>query len=385
MDETVREVGIMEGRTPKQRMLNAYRGIFSDRSPVAPEFWYLFPAKVLGVSMVEFERDVPFWQALQTTFKKYGTEGWGVAFPDITNPDVRKLTRFLKISDTRYRESISHQYKGKAFDTSTIYDLQEPSWVERHFVDDLTDLPVCVDMFLNNENIMDFGLANSAHAGVGEDFLLEMWMGTPFFDFFGAMMGFEKAVLYFITEEEEILEAYRERYISYQKKFVRKVCENTPYESFVIGCSYSCNSLLGPNMWRQWDKPYIQAMADEIHRHGKLLHIHFHGRAMETVADFAEIGIDCVCPFERGPGGDVDGMEGLREVRRLLDDKVTMNGNVHTVETLIRGKVEDVRREVRQIKQAFAGSARLIIGTGDQVGRETPEENILAMIDEAKR
>ena len=28
---------------------------------------------------------------------------------------------------------------------------------------------------------------------------------------------------------------------------------------------------------------------------------------------------------------------------------------------------------------------RVIVGTGDQVGRETPEENLHAMIDEAKR
>ncbi len=200
----------MEDHTPKQRMLNAYNGIFSDRSPVAPEFWYLFPAKVLGVSMVEFEREVPFWQALQTTFKKYGTEGWGAAFPEINNPDVRKQASFLKTTETQYRESIRHQYKGKVFETSQIYDLKEPSWVERHFVDDPADLPVCVDMLLSSENIMDFGPANKAHACVGEDYLLEMWMGTPFFDFFGAMMGFEKAIMYFITEEEEILEAYRE-------------------------------------------------------------------------------------------------------------------------------------------------------------------------------
>ena len=26
--------------TPKQRMLNAYRGVLSDRVAVAPEFWY---------------------------------------------------------------------------------------------------------------------------------------------------------------------------------------------------------------------------------------------------------------------------------------------------------------------------------------------------------
>jgi hypothetical protein len=52
---------------------------------------------------------------------------------------------------------------------------------------------------------------------------------------------------------------------------------------------------------------------------------------------------------------------------------------------LIRGTPQDVRREVREIREAFAGSNRCIIGTGDQVGRETPDENLAAMIDEAQR
>jgi hypothetical protein len=335
--------------------------------------------------MVEFEWEIPFWQALQTTFKTYGTEGWGAAFPAIINPDVKRQSRFEKVSDTRYRETTVHQYRGKEFETSKIFDADEPSWVEGRFVQHAVDLPECVDMLLDCENRMDFDGVNKAHTSVGEDYLLEMWMGTPFFDFFGEMMGFEKAVTYFISEEKEKLEEYRKRYVAYQKEFIRKVCEKTPYETFVIGCSYSCNSLIGPNMWRQWDKPYIKAMAEEIHKYGRLLHIHFHGRSIETVADFAEMGIDCVCPFERGPGGDVNGLEGLKKVRELLQDKVTMNGNVHTVETLIRGSAEDVRQEVWEIREAFKGSARLVIGTGDQVGREAPEENILAMIEEAKR
>ena len=62
-----------------------------------------------------------------------------------------------------------------------------------------------------------------------------------------------------------------------------------------------------------------------------------------------------------------------------------MNGNVHTVETLIRGRPADARREVREILEAFRGNPRVIIGTGDQVGRETPEENLHAMIEEATR
>lgn len=60
---------------------------------------------------------------------------------------------------------------------------------------------------------------------------------------------------------------------------------------------------------------------------------------------------------------------------------MTFNGNVHTVETLIRGTPDDVRCEVNAIMDAFAGSPRLIVGTGDQVGGETPDENILTMIE----
>ena len=137
-------------------------------------------------------------------------------------------------------------------------------------------------------------------------------------------------------------------------------------------------------MWRGWDKPHIQKIASIVHKHKKLLHIHYHGNCLETIDDIVETGVDCVCPFERPPGGDIDGIEGLRLTRKHLADKVTMNGNVHTVETLIRGTSEMVRNEVRQIKEAFRDTPRLIIGTGDQVGYETPEENILAMIEEAK-
>jgi uroporphyrinogen-III decarboxylase len=90
---------------------------------------------------------------------------------------------------------------------------------------------------------------------------------------------------------------------------------------------------------------------------------------MKVLPELAELGLDCICPFERPPGGDVTD---LRQVRRVLAERVAFNGNVHTVETLIRGAPADVRREVAEIMEAFAGSPRLIVGTGDQVGAVAP-------------
>ena len=42
-------------------------------------------------------------------------------------------------------------------------------------------------------------------------------------------------------------------------------------------------------------------------------------------------------------------------------------------------------RAAREALEAFAGNPRVVVGTGDPVGRETPEESIRAMIDEVGR
>ncbi len=376
--------------TGKQRMLNAYRGLFSDRVAVAPELWYYYPAKVLGVDMIEFQREVPFHQALKTTFEKFGCEGWGVAFAGAPNPNVSTTCSETWLDETTLEVRSATRTPHGELTSAQRLSRDEPSWaVERPIKDISRDLPAWEDAAFGGDPAdVDVSGLLKAWEEVGESFLLEAWLGVPFFDFFAGARegGFEAGVFDFAAPEfTPKLEELRERHTDRLVRTARAICERTPIESLCIGCSWSCNSLIGPALWRRWDKPGIRAVAEEVHRQGRLLHLHFHGRCMETVADFADLGIDCVCPFERPPGGDVAGPEGLRTVEKLLRGRTTMNGNVHTVDTLVRGAPQDVRREVREVMDAFAGNPRVIVGTGDQVGRETPEENLHAMIDEARR
>ncbi|MCX7012610.1 MAG: hypothetical protein NTW86_08615 [Candidatus Sumerlaeota bacterium] len=376
--------------TPKQRMLNAYRGMFSDKVPVAPEFWCYYPAKVLGVDMIQFSREVPFHQALKATFLQFGCEGWGNMRCRIPNDRVKSRTteKWLD-ADTLETRTVTTTPAGE-LTSRGLHSRAEPSWrLERPIKDVKRDLPAWeIDSFGGDPEQADCSRLVKAWQEVGETFLLEAVLGGPFFDFYAGARdgGFQAGVLdFFDPELEPTLRRLQEKYMARLVTLARVICERTPFESLGIGCSWSCNSLLGPKLWRQWDKPVIQAVAQEVHRHGRLLHVHFHGKCMDTVSDFAEIGIDCVCPFERPPGGDVAGAEGLRTVARRLGGRTTMNGNVHTVETLIRGKEEDVRREAREILEAFCGNPRVIVGTGDQVGRETPEKNLYALIDEVRK
>ncbi|HUT34097.1 MAG TPA: uroporphyrinogen decarboxylase family protein [Planctomycetota bacterium] len=376
--------------TPKQRMLNAYRGVFSDRVAVAPEFWYYYPAKLLGVDMIHFEREVPFHQALKTTFERFECEGWGVAGVGAPNDQVewKSQDKWLDEDTLEVRTTITTPL-GELTSARRL-SRDEPSWTLESPVKDLArDLPAWELVALGGDpDHPDVSGLVKAWNEVGDAYLLEAWLCVPFFDFYGGGRhgGFNAAVYDFLDPDlQPTLECLRERYTDHVVRTARAICTQTPVESLCIGCTWSNNSLLGPRLWRQWDKPVIKAAADEVHRHGRLLHVHFHGRCMETVADFAELGIDCVCPFERPPGGDVAGLDGLKQVAKLLKGRTTMNGNVHTVETLIRGTPDDVRREVREILEAFRGNPRVIVGTGDQVGRETPEANLHAMIAAVRR
>jgi uroporphyrinogen-III decarboxylase len=376
--------------TPKQRMLNAYRGIPNDRPAAAPEFWYYYPAKTLGVDMMEFHRNVPFHLALKTTFEKFACEGWGIFPVGVENHSGVSSGCSERRLDTGefLLETVIKTPAGN-LKSSSLFSRTEPPWtVERPVKDIERDLPAFELAALGGdpEKLTDIAAAEKALRDVGESYLLEGWLGAPFFDFFAGARegGFQTAVIDFL-EHEGTLGRLQEKHTDFMRRKTAALCRNTKFESFALGCAWSCNSLIGPEMWRKWDKPLIKALAEETHRHGRLLHVHFHGKCMETIGDFAELGIDCVCPFERPPGGDIDGLSGLRQTEKILRGRVTMNGNVHTVDTLIRGKPDDARREVREILEAFAGNPRVIVGTGDQVGYETPEENLHAMIDEVKK
>ena len=80
-----------------------------------------------------------------------------------------------------------------------------------------------------------------------------------------------------------------------------------------------------------------------------------------------------MCPFERPPGSGVDRLNGFREVARQLGQRAAFN--IPTVNILCRAGQE--------VLKASSDNPRDIIGTGGQVGLETPEESLCALAEEA--
>lgn len=114
---------------------------------------------------------------------------------------------------------------------------------------------------------------------------------------------------------------------------------------------------------------------------GFFTHVHSCGPEKELVKIFAEeTDLTVIDPLEVPPMGDCD----LAELKKLYGDKIVLKGNLHTTEVMLHGSVDDVVAASKKAIDDAAEGGGFILSTGDQCGRDTPDENIFAMVETAR-
>ncbi len=74
----------------------------------------------------------------------------------------------------------------------------------------------------------------------------------------------------------------------------------------------------------------------------------------------------------------------LDEIKKAWGHKLAMMGNLNTPELMLRGSVEDIEKASRKAIDDAAVNGGFILSTGDQIGRDTPYENIEAIVRVAR-
>jgi uroporphyrinogen decarboxylase len=75
--------------------------------------------------------------------------------------------------------------------------------------------------------------------------------------------------------------------------------------------------------------------------------------------------------------GDCD----LGEIRRRFGGRLALKGNLHTTQTMLMGSPLDVRREAIRAMLDAGESGGFVLSTGDQCGRDTPDENLFMLVE----
>jgi MtaA/CmuA family methyltransferase len=141
----------------------------------------------------------------------------------------------------------------------------------------------------------------------------------------------------------------------------------------LIGVGDAAASLVGPQIYEEFVRPYEQKLVDGLHAMGTKVRLHICGNIRRILPRIGSLGCEIV---------DIDSMVSLAEARKEMGPRVLLLGNIDPVKTLRNGTPEAVAAALAECKRQ-AGS-RYIVGAGCEVPRDTPEGNVRAMTSYAR-
>jgi uroporphyrinogen decarboxylase len=136
-----------------------------------------------------------------------------------------------------------------------------------------------------------------------------------------------------------------------------------------------------PAIFRELALPVLKRATEMAYDLGIPTHVHSCGPERELVKMAAlETKLTVIDPLEVPPMGDCN----LADLKRLYGDKIILKGNLHTTGVMLKGTVDEVVAASKQAIDDAAGGGGFILSTGDQCGRDTPDDNIRAMVEVAR-
>ena len=139
----------------------------------------------------------------------------------------------------------------------------------------------------------------------------------------------------------------------------------------VIVDPLASGSVISPAMYREYALPYTQKMIGFLHRWDLDIILHICGNTNPILPLLLETGADLV---------SLDVVD-MGRARELLGDRIRLIGNVSPAHVMLRGSVTDVERTVRECMAIAKDTPKgYVAGTGCEVPRATPPENIDAFI-----
>lgn len=365
--------------TSRERILTAMRLGIPDRVPVLPDISNMVPAKLTGRPFWEiyYHNDPPLDEAYLAAVRHFGMDGWYIYDNATMNEQPAWQTRVVDRSDKELRVDRWFDTPLGRLEETICYPRSDSPWPVRGLIRDLpADLPK-LRWYMENKPV-DGLCGNRGKIGEMGIFgvAIETFMGFWVWVRDG---GSTQAVMDF-TEAPGLMDEAFVFYSAFAERAARALVRDRPDEILIAGSSSSL-SLSSPRLYKKFDLPIIKTVTALCKEAGIISHQHTCGRSRMLVEiNYNETDLNVMEPLERPPGGDVD----LAEVKKKFGDRFCLKGNVNTYLTMLGGTVADVEREARWCIDAAAAGGGYILATGDQCGRDTPHDNIFALVETAK-
>ncbi len=372
----------METMTPRERMVAAIKNQKPDRVPVAPDISTMIPARLTGKPWFKIfvDNNPPLWKAYIDAVDHFGIDGWFIygdmgfksSYSSSSSVEYSRKTpdRWVigykgEIGGDPYRYEVTNYIADSPTTTHKIFKDLEKDWklIKKSYAP-----PVGYDLSIWNEQRKALGEKGAFGITVVYPGL-HYWYSA---DFDG---GIEK-ITYDYYDKHDLIMELRAVHEKRSMKEMEMVLDQKP--DFILLGGSGTITLQSPAIARELTLPTIKILTRMAKEAGVPTMLHSCGKEKALVKMCAEeTDLTCINPLEVPPQGDCD----LGEIKQMYGKKLAMMGNLHTTSVMLLGSYDDVVAASRDAIDAAGKEGGFILSTGDQCGRDTPDENIQAMID----
>jgi uroporphyrinogen decarboxylase len=137
---------------------------------------------------------------------------------------------------------------------------------------------------------------------------------------------------------------------------------------------------ISPRCWRTFMKPRWKNILERVRGRfpQAIFFLHSCGNVTEILGDIVELGFHILHPVQP------ECMD-LASVRKRFGKNIVLCATISAQRTFPFGSSDEVRNEVKRLKRIFITDMRCILCPSNRVQPETPWENVVTFVEEAKK
>jgi uroporphyrinogen decarboxylase len=366
----------------RERLLAVLQGQIPDCVPACPDISNMIPARLTGKPFwdIYVYQDPPLWKAYIDAAKYFDIDA-GFELYDFGDLFNDKPVCERRIVDRRADGSfVTQEYYPETDEWSKYIEVHTAAMPPSTLVKPETlGLPPIPDTWESITGVKQWPKGMELWKHIKRELGNQGVLGMP--------SGMSTLI---ITDKDDIIEYHRhpEKFRQRADEMLRRAeqrleeiagLEEKPDFLF---CGAS-GSLVwqSPNMFRELALPVLKRLTEMAYDLGIPTHVHSCGweRLLVKMA-VEETRLTIIDPLEGPSMGDCN----LAELKQLYGNRIVLKGNLHTTDVMLFGSVDDVVRASRQCIDDAAAGGGFILSTGDQTPRDTPFENIFAVVETAR-
>jgi len=367
--------------TSRERFLIAMTGGKPDRVPCTPDFSNMIPCRLTRKPFwdIYLRNDPPLWKAYLHAADHFGIDAWffngalNFKYPDTVQyqSEIVSRTADRMVQRTRIRTP-----DGEMVSETTFYRADPPTSTLKP-VKDLKQDFAKLRHLLRVPTGYSTETAMEQKAAVGDRHAFGTAVGYPGFQVWMVWtQGGVEPLAYAEADCPELLAELRDLHERAELKRLEMILDSGLFDFVLLGGSGTL-TLASPKLFEKYALPTLRTATRMCKEAGVATMLHSCGKQAYMVKRCAEeTDLDCINPLEVPPMGDCD----LRELKRLYGRKIALMGNLHTTDVMLRGSPKDVERAAKQCIDDAAEGGGFILSTGDQCGRDTPDENLRTLV-----